>query len=148
MAAAVLLVLGWNADGTLRDPLHAVEGVERVTVDRVAVGRVCRSDLDPGMELSCGTEGFGDLRHVCRVHEGETRCTRTTAVAVRNSGRSGLFASVISGPRQGVREQGADRMLAPGETITLRPQGSGYLFDITLRTSGPDPARIQIVRVQ
>lgn len=139
-AGVVLLLLGLNVDGEARE--SPAGGGE---VDRVAVGRECRSELEPGMELSCGAHGFGDLRHVC---DEEARCVRATAVTVRNSGRSDAFVSVISGPRQGVREQGADHRLAPRGTVTLRPDGAGYLFDITLRASDSAPARIRIVRVR
>ncbi|MFI8092315.1 hypothetical protein ACIF9R_28995 [Streptomyces sp. NPDC086080] len=139
-AGVVLLLLALGVDGGARES-PAGDGA----VDRVAVGRECRSELEPGMELSCGTAGFGDLRQLCV--DGE-RCVRTTAVTVLNCGRSDAFVSVISGPRPGVRKQGADHRLAPRGRVTLRPDGPGYLFDITLRAADSAPARLRIVRVK
>lgn len=138
-AGVVLLLLALNMGGeTAQVPAGDGEA------DVVTVGRVCRSELAPDMELSCGTQGFGDLRHACGDLAG---CVRTASVTVRNSGCSDAFVSVISGPRQGARVQGAEQRLAPRDTVTLRPDGVGYLFDITLRASGSAPAELRIVRV-
>ncbi|MFK4104202.1 hypothetical protein ACI2L1_29785 [Streptomyces sp. NPDC019531] len=112
--------------------------------DRVEVGRVCRSTLTPGLELSCGTYGFGDLRRVCRDHGSAGRCVLTSAVTVRNTGGSPVYVSVVSGPRQGVREQGADLLLVPGQSATLRPGRQRFLFDITLRRTGDAPGSLEV----
>jgi hypothetical protein len=69
-------------------------------------------------------------------------------VTVRNEGRSAAYVSVISGPRQGVREQGPDVRIAPGGTATLRPGRSDYLFDVTVRTVNEDPAVLEVTRVR
>nr|BFD87664.1 hypothetical protein StreXyl84_70650 [Streptomyces sp. Xyl84] len=108
--------------------------------DRVAVGRVCRSSLPRGMELSCGTYGFGDVRYVCPAgsRDGE-RCTRTSRVTVRNSGRALVYVTCIAGRGQGAREQGPQEAVRPGREVTLRPGGGRLLFDITLK--GTDGGR-------
>ncbi|MEU3252271.1 hypothetical protein [Streptomyces sp. NPDC006997] len=128
-AAVAAGSVGWSADGAYR----------------VAAGRVCRSALPPGLELSCGADGFGDLRRVC---SGGGACTRTTAVTVRNDGTSAVYVSVVSGPRQGVREQGADHLVRSGDTVVLRPGRAEYLFDITLRAARSGPAVLAVVRVR
>ncbi|MBT3149775.1 hypothetical protein HTV45_02410 [Streptomyces sp. CHD11] len=138
-AGAVLLLLALHAGG---ETVEVPAGDGRADV--VTMGRVCRSELAPNMELSCGTQGFGDLRHACG---GQAGCARTTAVTVRNSGPSDAFVSVISGPRQGVREQGTEERVAPRDTVTLRPDGVGYLFDIVLRASRSAPVELRVVRV-
>ncbi|GGM23909.1 hypothetical protein GCM10010129_80370 [Streptomyces fumigatiscleroticus] len=116
---------------------------------RVAAGRVCRSELPRGMELSCGTYGFGDLRYVCSAadHDG-ARCVRISQVTVRNPGRSPVYVSWIAGSRQGVREQGPQRALGPGDETVLRPGGGRLLFDITLRGTDGGPSRLEVVRVR
>ncbi|MER8223569.1 hypothetical protein ABTZ58_23855 [Streptomyces sp. NPDC094143] len=135
LAAAALFAV-------LRPPAAGPEG------DRVGVGRVCRSALAPGLELSCGSAGFGDLRYVCHPRADGGRCARTKAVTVRNDGRSTTYVSIISGPRQGVREQGTDVRVVPGDTATLRPGEDGYLFDITVRAVEEVPAVLRVTRVR
>ncbi len=140
----LLLVVGlWSGgrhDGPEAGTGHAT--------DRLRVGRVCRSTLPPGMELSCGTYGFGDMRYVCTADSPEGRlCDPTTQVTVRNAGRSVVYVTCIGGPRQGVRQEGPQQALAPGRKLTLRPGSERWLFDITLRGSGGGPGTIQVVGV-
>ncbi|GGO93264.1 hypothetical protein [Wenjunlia tyrosinilytica] len=116
--------------------------------DRVRRGRICLSALAPGPELTCGDHGFGDLRYLCRTRADGGQCSRTKAVTVRNRGQSVVHVRAISGPRQGVREQGDDRAIIPGHAVTLRRSGPGYLFDITLRNAGPAPAVLEVVHVE
>lgn len=118
--------------------------------DRVTAGRVCRSSLPGSMELSCGTYGFGDLRYVCPVPQhGGAPCVPTTAVAVRNSGRSTEFVSSIAGSRPGVRVQGREQRILPGREVTLRPGRGRLLFDITLRSGGGgEPSSLEVIRVR
>ncbi|MFK4105659.1 hypothetical protein ACI2L1_37485 [Streptomyces sp. NPDC019531] len=120
---------------------------ERGGDDRVEVGRVCRSTLTPGLELSCGTYGFGDLRYVCRKHGTTGWCVLASVVTVRNTGRSRVYVTVVSGPRQGIREESDDRMIAPGRSVTLRPGGQRFLFDITLRRTGVAPGSLEVTEV-
>ncbi|GGO93285.1 hypothetical protein [Wenjunlia tyrosinilytica] len=124
-----------------RTPADAVKD------NRVGEGRICRA-LAPGRELSCGTYGFGDLRYVCRTHADAGLCSRTEAVTVRNNGRSVVHVRAISAPRQGARERGADRAVAPGRMLNLRPGRSGFLLDITLRNAGSAPAAIEVVHLE
>lgn len=116
--------------------------------DRVDVGQVCRSHLAPGLELPCGSEGFGDLRYVCPSPADGDRCARTTVVTVHNESRSTACVSVISRPRQGVREQNAEVRVAPGGMAVLRPGRSDYLFDVTIRTVEEFPAVLKVTRVR
>ncbi|MFD0318953.1 hypothetical protein [Streptomyces flavalbus] len=132
VAAATAVVAG-SARGPAPDAHH------------VEAGQVCRSTLPPGLELSCGTDGFGDLRRVCPGHG---TCTRTTAVTVRNDGTSAVYVTVISGPRQGVRDQGANHLVPSGATAVLRPGRAEYLYDITLRATHPEPAVLKVVQVR
>lgn len=119
------------------------------TGGRVAVGRDCRSTLEQGLELSCGTYGFGDLRYVCRTTDTRShRCLRTTTVTVRNTGRSAVVVTVIKGPRQGTREQSREQALAPGESAVLRPGKREFLFDVTLRNTRSTPGSLLVTRVQ
>ncbi|MCX4904378.1 hypothetical protein [Streptomyces sp. NBC_00878] len=126
---------------------HADEPGEGSPV-RVATGRVCLSTLTSELELSCGTYGFGDLRHVCRTDATSVRCARTSAVTVRNTGYSVVYVTAISGPRQGVREQGKDQTLAPKQSATLSPGAARILFDITMRRTGDAPGRIEVTHVK
>ncbi|MFB7502339.1 hypothetical protein [Streptomyces broussonetiae] len=121
----------------------------RMATDHVAAGRVCRSELPRGMELSCGTYGFGDLRYACpaKTHDG-VRCVRTSQVTVRNSGRSRVYVTYIAGPRPGVLDEGPRRTLGPGRAATLRPGGGRLLFDITLRGAANGPSSLEVVRVR
>jgi hypothetical protein len=105
--------------------------------DRVSAGRTCRSALPADQELSCGTYGFGDLRHLCPTPYVPRRCTTTTQVRVRNTGPSTVYVTVIHGPRQGERQQGPEREIAPGHRADLRPGQGHLLFDLTLRGTGP-----------
>lgn len=125
---------------------HAdVSGVE----DRVAPGRVCRSMLGQGLELSCGTYGFGDLRYVCpTAATGGSRCRRTQAVTVRNTGSSTVYVRSVHGPGPGVRRQTGQQMIRPGRSVTLRPLGEGFLFDITLRGTGSSPGTVTVTLVR
>ncbi|KOV88623.1 MULTISPECIES: hypothetical protein [Streptomyces] len=118
-------------------------------VDRVTAGRVCRSALPRGMELSCGTYGFGDLRYVCDAqrHDG-ARCERTSQVTVRNPGRAVVYVSYLAGPLPGVREEGPGQAVEPGGEVTLRPGAGRLLFDITLRGTDRGPSRLEVVRVR
>lgn len=116
--------------------------------DRVRAGRVCVSALPPGMELSCGTYGFGDLRRVCQREATGGRCARSSAVTVRNTGHTLVHVTVISGPGQGIREQGTDQVLAPGQSATLRPGPARILFDITLRHTGTAHGRLEVTDVR
>ncbi|MFD7281936.1 hypothetical protein ACFV80_34125 [Streptomyces sp. NPDC059862] len=117
--------------------------------DRISVGRTCRSTLGQELELSCGTYGFGDLRHVCpTAAAGGGRCVPTKAVTVRNTGPSTVYVTVINGPRQGIRVQGGEREITPGHSATLRPREGQLLFDITLRGAGGDPKSLTVTRVQ
>lgn len=124
-------------------------GVETGAV-RVSPGHVCRSELPRGLELSCGTYGFGDLRYVCPPgdEELEEHCARTTEVAVRNVGRAKAYVSVISGPRSGVREEQGSRAVEPGRSAVLRPAHHQFLFDITLRGSSDEPSRLKVIRIR
>ncbi|WEP00893.1 hypothetical protein A6P39_042790 (plasmid) [Streptomyces sp. FXJ1.172] len=126
---------------------HVAAG--RMATDHVAAGRVCRSELPRGMELSCGTYGFGDLRYACpaKTHDG-VRCVRTSQVTVRNSGRSRVYVTYIAGPRPGVLDEGPRRTLGPGRAATLRPGGGRLLFDITLRGAANGPSSLEVVRVR
>ncbi|MFH9090172.1 hypothetical protein [Streptomyces sp. NPDC017673] len=105
--------------------------------DLVRAGRTCRSALPADEELSCGTYGFGDLRHVCPTSDAPRRCSTTTQVRVRNTGPSTVYVTVIDGPRQGERRQGPERGIAPAHTADLRPGQGNLLFDLTLRGAGP-----------
>lgn len=149
LAAAGCWFLGRGGEppsGADRDRVSA----DRVSAESVSVGRVCRSELPRGMELSCGTYGFGDTRYVCPApdHDGQ-RCVRTSQVTVRNSGRSPVYVTCIAGPRQGVREERQpQRALEPGDETTLRPGEGWLLFDITLRGTDRGPGRLEVVRVR
>ncbi|MFG2356986.1 hypothetical protein [Streptomyces sp. NPDC048521] len=124
-------------------------GADRVTAERVTAGRVCRSALPHGMELSCGTYGFGDLRYVCAAHGHDgARCERTSQVTVRNSGRSVAYVAYIAGPGEGVREESPRQAVDPGDEATLRPGGGRLLFDITLRGTDGGPSSLEVVRVR
>ncbi|MGW1623340.1 hypothetical protein, partial [Streptomyces sp. NPDC002172] len=80
----------------------ASAGPDDITVPSVSAGRVCRSALPRGLELSCGAHGFGDLRYRCpAAHSDGARCARTAQVTVRNSGRPRVYVSWTAGPRQG-----------------------------------------------
>ncbi|MEW2515458.1 hypothetical protein [Streptomyces sp. NPDC046870] len=148
-AWAVMLGLAvagcWFAGRTGEPPDHAGD----VAADRVTAGRVCRSALPRGMELSCGTYGFGDLRYVCadRRHDG-ARCRRTSQVTVRNPGRATVYVSYLAGRRPGVREEGPRQVVGPGDETTLRPGAGRLLFDITLRGGDAGPSRLEVVRVR
>jgi hypothetical protein len=121
----------------------------QATGDRVAVGRECRSTLAQGLQLSCGTYGFGDLRYVCRTTgTSGRRCLPTTAVTVRNTGRSAVLVTVVKGPRQGIREQSGEQTLAPGQSAVLRPGAREFLFDITLGNTGSARGSLLVMRVQ
>ncbi|AEY85773.1 hypothetical protein SHJG_0496 [Streptomyces hygroscopicus subsp. jinggangensis 5008] len=126
-------------------PSHAGDA----TADRVTAGRVCRSALPRGMELSCGTYGFGDLRYVCsaRRHDG-ARCERTSQVTVRNPGRAVVYVTYLAGARPGVREEGPRQSVEPGGETTLRPGAGRLLFDITLRGTDGGPSRLEVVGVR
>jgi len=140
--AAAAFWSGGRRDGAASGAGHAV-------AERVSAGRVCRSTLPPGMELSCGTYGFGDLRHVCAGQgRGGTRCMRTSQVTVRNTGRSEVYVSSIAGPREGVREQGPQQAVEPGGEATLRPGEGRLLFDITLRGTAAGPGTVEVVGVR
>lgn len=105
--------------------------------DRVSAGRVCRSALPADQELSCGTYGFGDLRHLCPKPGVPWRCSTTTQVRVRNTGPSTVYVSVIHGVRQGERQQGPEQEITPRHTAVLRPGQGHLLFDLNLRGAGP-----------
>lgn len=113
----------------------------------VKTGRVCHSDLTAGLELSCGTHGFEDLRHVCTTSP-DGGCRPTVAVTVRNAGRTTVRVGMISGPGPGVREEGHARILLPGRTAVLRPGAGRLLFDITLANEGAPPALLEVVGVR
>jgi hypothetical protein len=73
---------------------------------------------------------------------------RTRAVTVRNTGHSVAYVTVISGPRQGTREQGRDQAIVPGSSATLRPATGRLLFDITLRRTEGSPGRLEVTHVE
>ncbi|MFF4354456.1 hypothetical protein [Streptomyces sp. NPDC001530] len=116
--------------------------------ERVTPGRVCRSALPRGMELSCATYGLVDLRYRCPTGRHDARrCVRTSGVTVRNSGRSRVYVTYIAGARQGVREQGPQRALEPGTETTLRPGGGRWLYDISLLGTEEKASTLEVVRV-
>ncbi|MGW3462767.1 hypothetical protein ACWDE9_25560 [Streptomyces olivaceoviridis] len=135
----------WFSGRAGESPSHAGDA----TADRVTAGRVCRSALPRGMELSCGTYGFGDLRYVCaaRRHDG-ARCERTSQVTVRNPGRALVYVTYLAGARPGVREEGPRQAVGPGGETTLRPGEGRLLFDITLRGTDGGPSRLEVVGVR
>ncbi|CAM5707965.1 MULTISPECIES: hypothetical protein [Streptomyces] len=135
----------WFSGRPGESPSHAGDA----TADRVTAGRVCRSALPRGMELSCGTYGFGDLRYVCAAgrHEG-ARCERTSQVTVRNPGRALVYVTYLAGARPGVREEGPRQAVEPGGETTLRPGAGRLLFDITLRGTDAGPSRLEVVGVR
>ncbi|MEV7080902.1 hypothetical protein AB0N88_20575 [Streptomyces sp. NPDC093516] len=137
----------WSAMAALVVAVCSIPG--RDGGDQVARGRVCRSTLPRGMELSCATYGFGDLRYRCPKSDADGRpCVRTSGVTVRNRGRTRVYVTYIAGVRQGVREQGPQRALEPGAEITLRPGGRRWLYDITLRGTEEGPKILEVVRVR
>jgi hypothetical protein len=115
----------------------------------VRVGRTCHSDLAPEFDISCGSYGFGDLRHACpRPLSQATDCPLTTALTVRNAGKSAVYVASVSGPRQGVRIEGRERLLLPGASFTLRPDREGQLFDVILRRAGKGSGVLQVTAVE
>ncbi|MGW3152321.1 hypothetical protein ACWDG1_48745 [Streptomyces sp. NPDC001177] len=119
------------------------KGTESSTVHS---GATCSSQLPQDLDLSCGLSGFGDLRYACAA-VGDHNCHLTTALTLRNTGRSQVYVAMITGPRQGVREPGAEKLVRPGEAVTLRPETGHFLFDVLVRRGGDGPGALTVVDV-
>ncbi|MGW7367297.1 hypothetical protein ACWGI8_28700 [Streptomyces sp. NPDC054841] len=113
----------------------------------VEEGQVCRTDLDPVYELSCGTAAFGDVRYNCTEVE-LGRCPETNSVTVRNVGRTRVRISVISGSKQGERNLATAAVLPVGASVELRPRdGDRYLYDICMQPASRGTSAIQLVDI-
>ncbi|MFD4561928.1 hypothetical protein ACFWP5_47790 [Streptomyces sp. NPDC058469] len=143
------LTLGLAAAVTASALVLALRAPAAETGNPVRVGRTCHSDLAPEYPISCGTYGFGDLRHACsRPLSQASDCPLTKALTVRNTGEAAVYVALTSGPRQGVRIDGRERLLPPGASCTLRPAKGGQLFDVTLRRAGKGPGVLRVTAVE
>ncbi|MFC4505157.1 MULTISPECIES: hypothetical protein [Streptomyces] len=113
----------------------------------IEAGAVCASLSDRRYEVSCGTTAFGDLRFNC-TGGGFGKCPPTTAVTLRNTGRTSVSVTMVSGRREGDRRLSPAPELAPGRTVTLskRPDEK-YFFDILLRSIKPGVGTVKVVSV-
>lgn len=108
------------------------------------VGAVCSSEIDYATEVSCGLGTFGDVRFRCPGGTPATRCPRTRAVTLENTGRTPLRLVTVSGSAPGERHETVSGLLRPGARTALGPRaGDIYLYDIVLRfDAGPAQARV------
>jgi hypothetical protein len=110
-------------------------------------GQICHSFSDERLDVSCGTTAFGDIRFNCTTGA-LGRCPRTNSVTVRNESRTPLDVTVISGSREGDRNEATQPVLPPRSETTLMPRGADeYLFDIVVRSVHPGVGSIKVVDV-
>jgi hypothetical protein len=141
-ALAILVVLGAMALGSPKGDTHSDRALAVI-----AKGAVCTSLSDRRYEVSCGTTAFGDVRFHCgEGHSG--KCPLTTAVTLRNVGRTPVMVTLVSGRREGDRRLSPAPELLPGHSVRLRPgHDEKYLFDILVRSMKSGVGAVKVLAV-